>query len=1146
MISKLKLGFILVIFFTDVSAFAQSGGGLAKIVPVARQTSQAKPWVFWYWMQGAVSKEGITADLEAMKEAGIGGAYLMPIKGVTNPPLFVPATEQLSSRWWEMVRFSMQEAKRLGLEMGMHVSDGFALAGGPWITPELSMQKVVYSSVQAKGSQRFSAKLPQPPTSEGYYKNIAVLAFPSLPQDHSQPKITSSRPGVNPQFLLNRTTKESFRSDTACWIQYVFDQPFTCRSILVRTGGNNYQAQRLLIEVSDDGQTFRAIGRLTPPRHGWQDTDADVTHAITPTTARYFRFVYDKTGSEPGSEDLDAAKWKPGLKLVGLELSAEPRINQFEGKSAAVWRVGERAIPVNAGFPKSENSAIPLNKIINLTDKLKADGQLDWEAPAGSWTILRIGHTSTGHTNATAGAGKGLECDKFNPEAIKRQFDSWFGEAQRQIGPALSKDVLKVFHVDSWECGSQNWSPAFGDEFKKRRGYDLTPYLPVMAGIPVESAAMSEQVLYDIRSTVAELIVDTFYKTLADLAHQKGVTFTAESVAPTMTSDGLAHYRLVDIPMGEFWLNSPTHDKPNDMLDAVSAAHIYGKPLVQAEGFTTVRMDWTEHPGMLKTLQDRNYALGINKLVYHVFTHNPWLDRKPGMTLDGVGLYFQRDQTWWKPARAWVDYARRCQTLLQIGRPVADIAVFTGDDIPSRAVLPDRLVSTLPGIFGKDVVEKEAKRLTNVGQPLRQKPAGVTHSANMADPENWVNPLRGYAYDSFSPDALNTLAKVQGGNVSFADGADYALLVLPRKHPLNTNNAFMKPKTLAKLVDVVKSGATVLLGEKPLYSAGKGDDQPVKQLADQLWDGLFQDVADGATTLRKKRLGQGWVIQTPFQPGSFEKLNVMRDVIFTDSTGRYANDIAWTHRTDGETDIYFIANQQNKQRDILASFRVIGKQPELYDAITDDLTDAREWRLRGGHTQLPVRLEPNASLFVIFRKATRQISQSGKNWSDFQSVQTLEGSWQVQFNPAFGGPEQPQTFTQLTDWSQSADSSIRYYSGTATYSKVFSWASSQNSPAQRIYLDLGRIANMADVKVNGISCGVIWTAPYRIEITNQLKPGENKLTIEVSNTWANRLIGDQLLPEPKRITRTTAPFRLQGKPLQEAGLLGPVKITKME
>lgn len=1142
--------FLLVSVFITNQTAAQSSGGLAKIVPVSKQTSQAKPWVFWYWMKGGVSKEGITADLEAMKTAGIGGAYLMPIQGVTNPPLYTPTAEQLSPRWWDMVRHSMQEAKRLGLEMGMHVSDGFALAGGPWITPELSMQKVVYSSTQVQGNQPLSIKLTQPPTTEGYYKDIAILAFPSrtskLPENPAnQPTITSSKAGVNPQFLVNRSNKESFRSDTVCWLQYAYDQPFTCRSILIRTGGNNYQVHRLLIEVSDDGQTFRSIGRLEPPRHGWQDTDADITHAIPPTTARYFRFVYDKAGSEPGAEDLDAAKWKPSLKLIGLELSAEPRIHQFEGKSAAVWRVSKRTTREQI----ADSLCVPLTNIVDLTTKLTNDGQLNWDAPAGAWTILRIGHTSTGHTNATAGAGKGLECDKFNPAAIKLQFNSWFGEAQRQIGSDLSKNVLKVFHVDSWECGSQNWSPTFANEFRQRRGYDLKPYLPVMAGIPIESAEISEQVLHDVRRTVAELIVDVFYKTLADLARQKGVTFTAESVAPTMVSDGLAHYKQVDIPMGEFWLNSPTHDKPNDMLDAVSAAHIYGKPIVQAEGFTTVRMDWSEHPGMLKTLQDRNYALGINKLVYHVFTHNPWTDRKPGMTLDGVGLYFQRDQTWWKSARAWVDYAQRCQTLLQLGHPVADIAVFTGDDLPSRSVLPDRLVTTLPGIFGQAVVDKETRRLANVGEPLRQKPAGVTHSANMADPENWVNPLRGYAYDSFSPDALNTLAKVQGGNVSFAPNTDYSLLVLPRKNPLQVNNAYVNAETLAKLASLVKDGATVLVGEKPLFKAGKSAGNPLKALTDDLWGGLFQEITDGKTTFRMKRLGKGRVIQTPFQADSFEKLGIQRDVLFTDSSSQNAQNIAWTHRRDGDTDIYFIANQQNIQRDVTASFRSLFKVPELYDPVTDELTDAQEWRVRGDRMQLTLRLEPNASFFIIFRKSTRQPQQAGKNWSDLQPIKTVDGSWQVQFDPNYGGPRQPQVFAQLTDWSQSPDSSIRYYSGTAIYTKTFTWSSqsaTSDAPSQRIWLDLGRIANIADVRLNGILCGTLWTAPYRIDVTKFLQAGSNQLTIEVSNTWANRLIGDQLLPEPKRITRTTAPFRLQGKPLLEAGLLGPIQLTRSD
>lgn len=1106
----------------STAGFAQSGSGLTQLVP--NPPSSAKPWVFWYWMQAGVSKAGITADLEAMQAAGIGGAYLMPIQGAKNPPVYTPVAEQLTPDWWDLVRHAMQEAKRLKLEMGMHVSDGFALAGGPWITPELSMQKVVYATTQVRGSQKFSGVLPQPPTQENYYKDIAVFAIPAPPTILPKPVITSSQAGNHPQFLTDPANKQAFRSDTVCWIQYAYEQPVTVRSLLVRTPGNNVQAHRLKLEASNDGKTFRPATQLQPPRHGWQDTDADVTHAIPTTTARYFRFISDKKGSEPGAEDLDAAKWKPTLKLTGLELSAEPKIHQYEGKSALVWRVSPRS--TEQQLPRE--LCVPLNKIINLTGKLKADGRLDWQAPAGTWTIIRMGHTSTGHTNATAGAGKGLECDKFNPQAITLQFNRWFGEAQRQIGP--SKDVLKVLHVDSWECGSQNWSVTFPAEFKKRRGYDLLPYLPVLAGIPLVSAETSEQVLYDLRRTVAELVVDKFYTTLAGLAKQHGVQFSAESVAPTMTSDGLAHYRKVDIPMGEFWLNSPTHDKPNDMLDATSAAHIYGKNIVQAEGFTTVRMDWSEHPGMLKTLQDRNYALGINKLVYHVFSHNPWLDRKPGMTLDGVGLYFQRDQTWWKPGRAWVEYARRCQTLLQLGKPVADIAVFTGDDLPRRSVLPDRLVNTLPGIFGNERVQSEARRLANAGEPLRVKPLGVSHSANMADPEHWVDPLRGYAYDSFSADALTRLATVSDSNVRFAPGTAYRIVVVPGKHPLNVNQPFVTPETASKLVALAKAGATVLIEDQAFFAAGKG----AKEVSNELWEGRFE-MENG---LVAKTLGKGRVIQLPYELESFASLGIERDVAFTETNGSYAKDLAWTHRRSADMDLYFIGNQQEKVREITASFRVRGKQPELYDAVTDELLNADQWRMHPNRTEVTLRLEPNASVFVIFRKPTKQNEGTGQVAKEPQRVQTLSQPWQVQFDPAFGGPAQPQTFATLSDWSQHADSSIRYYSGTATYTQTFQWSDQKG----RYWLDLGKIANMAEVKLNGQSCGVAWTFPYRVELTSYLKAGENQLQIEVSNTWANRLMGDHQLPEKQRISTTTAPYRLEGRPLLEAGLRGPVQI----
>lgn len=1116
----------------------------------AQLNENAKPWVFWYWVKGAVSKAGITADLEAMKTNGIGGAYLMSIQGPDQTPVFTPPAIQLTPEWWQMVEFAMNEAKRLNLKLGMHVSDGFALAGGPWITPELSMQKVVWSRISVT-NKTSKIILPQPESKESYYQDIAVYAFPSPTGESITtrtviPKITASN-GVDATGLIQTGNKKNFGSSEPCYVQYEFEKPFTCRTVTIKVRGNNYQAQRLAIEVSNDGKTYRSIGRLEAPRHGWQDTDEDVTHSIEPTSARFFRFIYDKKGSEPGAEDLDAAKWKPSLKLVNLELSSEAKINQFEGKNGSVWRVSKRSTEQQI----AKELCVPLNKVINLTDKLNPDGTVNWKAPKGNWTILRIGHTSTGHTNATAGGGMGLECDKFNPEAVKLQFDSWYGEALKHGGPEIAQKVLSVFHVDSWECGSQNWSPVFKSEFLKRRGYDPTPYLPIMTGLPLESVKVSEDFLYDIRKTISELVVDQFYKTLAKLAKVKGVTFTAESIAPTMMSDGLMHYKTVDVPMGEFWLNSPTHDKPNDMLDAISGAHIYGKNIIQAEAFTTVRMDWSESPGNMKTLQDRNYALGINKLVYHVFTHNPWIDQKPGMTLDGVGLYFQRDQTWWKQGKAWIDYATRTQNLLQRGKPVIDIAVFTGEELPRRSVLPDRLVETLPGIFGQEVVKSEQKRLANVGEPLRQIPAGVTHSANMADPENWVNPLRGYAYDSFNPDVLST-ATVKNGDVVFESGATYKILVFTGSLKLNPNHQYISYETVKKLADLIKAGAKVIVADKPLYQSGiKQVNQAIfNKLVEEIWGGNFDSFKSGGKPIYLKKLSLGQVFRAPFEGNDFTSLGLEKDLdileipLVSDSTILPARQITFAHRKDMASDIYFISNQENQEREFNFSFRISGRIPQIYNAITNDTVSLKSWSIKDGRTHFNLILPANGSTFVIFKEKTNATQLSlGVNSITFKLVLDISKNWQAKFDTAYAGPLKPVIFEELTDWTKNADTLVKYYSGTAVYNRKFVF---KGNTRDKIWIDLGEFSSIAEVKINGVMCGTLWTPPHRLEISKAIKKGENEIIIEVTNIWANRLIGDSKLPENKRLTKTTAPFRLEGKPLNPAGLLGHIVIQVEE
>ena len=706
-----------------------------------------KPWTFWYWMYGAVSEQGIKADLKAMKDVGLGGCYLMPIRGTENAPSNLPQqgeapAQQLSPSFWKMVDVALAQADSLGLEMGIHVCDGFALAGGPWITPKESMQKIVCMQTTVTGGNGKRHILMQPEGYEGYYEDIACFAIPS--ETNSKRAYPASfNPVVTCSPTVTRDEKGTFRATQPGWIQYEYPEEVSFQSVEIIPSGNNFQAQRLKMLVSNNGQLFLPVKQFNPPRQGWQNTDYSLTYSIPNATGCFFRFEWTPEGTEPGAEDLDAAKWSPVLKIKDIRMNEQKRINQWEGKAGYVWRIAD----------ETTEEEVPTNQCPKLKDIIRIDiknGRMAEPLPEGNWLVVRIGHTSTGHTNATAGGGKGLECDKFSEAAVRKQVTNWFGQFKQRP----HSDVVKYMHVDSWECGSQNWSDNFATEFQHRRGYDLIPWLPVMVGIPLESAAQSEQVLRDVRLTINELLQERFFKTVRHCAHEYGVQLSCESVAPTMLSDGMQHYQYADMPMGEFWLNSPTHDKPNDMLDAISGAHVYGKNIVQAEGFTEVRGVWNETPAMVKPLLDRHFALGMNRLFFHVNTHNPWLDKKPGMTLDGIGLFFQRDQTWFPEAKAFVDYITRCQKLLQQGNPVVDIAVYTGEQIPRRAYTPDKLVSILPGLFGPERVAAERKRLANAGQPMEESPVGVRHAAGILDLKDWINPLHGYHYDSMNKDAL--------------------------------------------------------------------------------------------------------------------------------------------------------------------------------------------------------------------------------------------------------------------------------------------------------------------------------------------------------------------------------------------------------
>ena len=780
------------------------------LASLSQANDTTKPWTFWYWMYGAVSEAGIRADLKAMKDVGLGGCYLMPIRGAKERPEYQGSADALSEEFWRMADCALAQADSLGLGVGIHVCDGFALAGGPWISPEESMQKIVFCDTVVSGGFRHF-RMSKPQHYDNYYEDIAVYAIPvTVPLGTPKGALSYS-----PEVTIN--AKGVLCADEPCWIQYEFDKPTLVRNIEIEPSGTNIQCQRFKVRASDDGIAFYDVKQLTPPRQGWQNTGFNTTFSIPPTRAKYFRFEWTPEGTEPGAEDLDAAKWKAVLRLKDIKFRSWPLIDNWEGKAGYVWRIA----------PETPNEDVPVSDYLSPSDLIRGEivGDLvEIDLPKGTWRILRMGHTSTGHTNATAGGAKGLECDKFSQEAVSKQVDSWFGLFMQRP----NHKAIKYLHVDSWECGSQNWSKNFAQEFKRRRGYDILPLLPVYAGVPMMGA---EKTLRDIRQTINELINEVFFVTVAQKAKEYGVGFSSESVAPTMVSDGIEHYKYVDVPMGEYWFNSPTHDKPNDMLDAISGAHIYGKNIVQAEGFTEVRGVWNETPASIKSLLDRYFALGMNRLFFHVNTHNPWLDRKPGMTLDGIGLFFQRDQTWFPEAKPFVDYITRCQTLLQRGKPVVDIAVYTGEEIPSRAFTPDRLVTMLPGLFGTERVASERKRLANVGQPMEESPVGVRHSAGILDLKDWINPLHGYQYDSMNKDAL------------LHKPFNYKVLVIPEwvMVSLETKNRIAQLRRQGVIIiDKPYKGSTfegiapdVVVPEGIAYTHRAGEDEDIYFLSNQ-------------------------------------------------------------------------------------------------------------------------------------------------------------------------------------------------------------------------------------------------------------------------------------------------------------------------
>jgi len=1312
--------------------------------------SSVKTW--WHWMNGNISDVGISLDLEAMNRVGVIGFQMFQVgTGIPKGPVDYGSDEHL-----HLMQHAAREAERLGLEFVMHNCPGWSSSGGPWITPEYSMKMLVWSETYISGGRHVDIVLPKPYANLGYYKDVFVLAFPSLPGE-KQPfknlvsKAISSSGPVNIDLITdyNLGTSVEIRptgSNQPAFLQFKFTQPFEARSILIICAPLDFappflrRPLNISLEASNDGINFQKIREFKVTFAGLGvRANLPVIVNFSATQARYFRLVFS-----------DA------VRVFEVQLFWAARIASLLAKINLSWMFNpfdEDILPLKETVEDPPGSAIDPNSVIDVTGYTNEEGRLVWDAPPGDWTVLRVGYTTIGTRNHPApDGGEGLECDKYDFEAMEHHFYSFFGKLLPSL-ELLSKRGLAGALIDSYEVGFQNWTLKFPEEFRRRQGYDLRKYLPAMTGRIVGSAELTERFLWDARRTQADLMADYYYGAFTELCHKHGMKSYAEpysmgsgvGIESGAPFDEMQIGSRVDVPMGEFWLARDDGHERSVKL-AASIAHIYGKPIIGAESFTgepTVSA-WQEHPYLMKSLGDFMFTRGLNQIIFHTYAHQPHPTVKPGMTMGPWGCSFNRNTTWWDQGKSWIEYLARCQYMLQQGKFVADILYFIGEEPHAAVPHESRLNPPLP---------------------------------------------RGYDYDFVNGEAILTRLNVEDGYVVTPDGLRYRVLVLGDQCRITL-------RLLQKIRDMVEHGMCLVVCSKSGGSpslADRQNDAELKRIIDELWGDL-----DGKN-VKERIFGKGRVFWGLSLEEVLDKLGVKPD--FECSSRSTDALINYIHRrTDDGEDIYFIANRRRRPEDLVCTFRVQSKQPEIWNPEIGEVVPMFIYEiLEDGRVRMPLHLGPCGSVFVVFRSPVSTLrfaaiekdgevvmgtkpfpsvkpglypnitdnftvsvwvkpevnasiplgvgmfpSRSGACWifyppqgeliygeghaicglvagrngvavyersrgapepvlvapmplegwthialvyrnstpllyvngkivcigrrsskivhpgvgepylndaiitqpaytigdisrpevfaealsetsikklvkvgppkpdeppdveitgdekaellvwksgtytlrdnegktvtfhvPDAGGLLEVKGPWRVIFPPDSGAPPEI-TLTELISLHKHPDEGVKYFSGTATYYSRFSFPADFKLDDKRLYLDLGRVENIAEVRLNDIELGVLWKPPYRIDATKAIKAGENSLEVRVTNVWVNRLIGDEQQPpecdyggfegdapimrggavrempkwyvqgKPKppsrRVTFTTWKHYNRDDPLLEAGLIGPVKI----
>lgn len=1056
---------------------------LVHVFNVPQDSCRTKVW--WFHGETETTREGITADLEAFKRAGVGGVvYYDQVHGKGKGAF--PAQ---SEPWWQMFKYSASEAQRLGLTFEANISDGY-VAGGPWITPGLAMKRIVATEAVVHGG-KVSQLLPAPVSRLGF-KQVAVLAVPlhkGAYQDNHMvhPAVTSSPLPFRADSLFS--DKKSF-----CAIPYPgrnqqvtvtmdFGKPFRASSLTYQIKGRGKSATIAMNVPSLPSATFTGDGYQPLPDIGelWTSDDGINYHQACPlkpgystnpggwhqhtvsfptVKARYFQLrFHDWT--------LDTDKNK-NLHIGNITLSSMPKMNLWEEKT------GEYSEYTMLGdTPQyAVDDVIDPDKVIDVTARVNADGRLDWRAPKGEWLVLRFCQVPTGAMVKHARVDyKGLECDKLSAQAAEchwRHFVQPMIDTLRTAGIALDGIIM-----DSHEAGPQNWTEGFDTAFQSRRGYDLHRYLPALAGYVVGSVSETEAFYHDVRRTIADLIADNYYGTFDRLCRQNGITLTAQASgnAQNITSDNFLAKGRVQKPQGEFWAKHVNGSY--DMKESSSAAHIYGKPIASAEAYTDARYNHTLAD--LKNLADFAYCFGLNEFVVCASAYQPWLDRTPGNTANGRQYCLNRNNTYWEYSRPFWDYQARCAGVMRQGRAVVDLCVYAGDDVPMKM-----LSYRLPRI-----------------------------------PE-------GYDFDVCTTDGLLQRMTADSGEILLPDSMRYRMLVLER-------GARIPLPALRHIARMVGEGVP-LVGDRPVLSSWTdiAEREAYETLTDSLWT---SPDAQGVC-----HYGRGRIYPAASLAEALACEHIRPDIRLT-SADRPDDKVYFAHRTQPDADVYFVFNHSTHTYDAATTLRTNQQHLQRWNPVTG-------CRYRLASTATPdglatqLTLQPGESCFLVASDG-EDTSLPRFDASLPTRKDSVEGMWTICFDPKLGGPGTVQT-DRLTDWTQSDDSRIKYYSGMAAYENTFRLTADQLK--KHLSLRLSIPNGLAEVWVNGVKAGTWWCSPWEQDITPYVKTGVNSLRIEVVNSLYNRMIGDAAQPNAKQYTQAYPPIVTADTPLVPSGIVGGVQL----